>query len=132
LRLRSFCGFVRNFTNFDVFGNVARLKNNHGRARQSLPEAAPRVLVQCMKAVAGVASTVPGCFRGSAPNPHCKMRCRGCSGHAEAVRLTFDRAEVYHQRCFVLHSCRSYCPYGFAPKFDKFRNTPARLRKSTT
>jgi peptide-methionine (S)-S-oxide reductase len=55
----------------------------------------------CLEAVyemtEGVSAVQSGYIGGSMPNPSYRMVCTGMTGHAEAVRLTFDPAVIsYH------------------------------------
>ena len=44
--------------------------------------------------VIGVSAVESGYIGGSVPNPTYKQVCSGTTGHAEAIRVTFDPAEV--------------------------------------
>jgi len=47
--------------------------------------------------IAGVTSTEVGYTGGSTPDPSYEQVCGGASGHAEAVQLTFDPAQVSYE-----------------------------------
>jgi peptide-methionine (S)-S-oxide reductase len=60
-----------------------------------------------MELLKGVQKVVSGYTGGSTPNPSYEEICSGMTGHAEAVQITFDPAEIsYHdllELFFVIH-----------------------------
>lgn len=50
-----------------------------------------------MKDVRGVQKLESGYIGGTLPNPDYRSVCSGSTGHAEAVRITFDPAQVSYQ-----------------------------------
>jgi peptide-methionine (S)-S-oxide reductase len=53
---------------------------------------------ETFRGVAGVRSTQVGYTGGTSDNPTYKQVCGGRTGHAEAVQITFDPAEVSYER----------------------------------
>ena len=47
----------------------------------------------------GVFQFVPGYIGGSTKNPTYEQVCSGTTGHAEAIKITYDR-EFYHLKIF--------------------------------
>ena len=47
----------------------------------------------------GVISVVPGYIGGTVSNPSYEQVCSGTTGHAEAIKITYDR-EFYHLKIF--------------------------------
>ena len=55
------------------------------------------------RSIAGVSAVESGYIGGSVPDPTYKAVCSGSTGHAEAIRVTFDDAVVSYANLLDIH-----------------------------
>ena len=86
----------------------------------------------------GVVSVTPGYTGGITPNPSYPEVCTGETGHAEAVRIVFDPAQVSYRQLLQLfwHNIdptsrnRQFCDFGTQYRTAVFYTTPEQQREA--